>query len=438
MANYQDVIAMLHELDILKSLKKNAKIDYLQSNPVSQILRETLKLVYDPYINTGLTSKTLLKTVPNAIQAPITDYATLLHWITENNTGTLIATNTVAGYIAKFPAEYQDALCHIFGNDLKIGITAKSLNKVFGESFIRDFGVQLAFPFAKYGDKLDGEEFILTQKLDGHRAVCQIDNGHGQFYTRQGIPINGLNAQIKVLINLATYIHEPQFVFDGELLLKNPTHMSTKDLFRETSSALRSQNADKSDIVFNIFDGVTLQEFLAGQSHNLFNTRKQTLLEMPKDQTQHITVIPNLYVGHDLSKIHELQTKLVVPNDWEGLMLNLSAGQYQTKRSRDLLKIKTFFNADVKVLDVFEGQGNFANTLGGVIIDYKGYQVRVGSGFDTNQRDYFWHHPEDIVGKIIDVQYFEETHNQNNTDLSLRFPVFKAIRDDKAVTSYEA
>ena len=40
------------------------------------------------------------------------------------------------------------------------------------------------------------------------------------------------------------------------------------------------------------------------------------------------------------------------------------------------------------------------------------------------------------MGKIIKVKYFEETQNQQGT-LSLRFPVFLELRNDKDEVSYE-
>ena len=82
---------------------------------------------------------------------------------------------------------------------------------------------------------------------------------------------------------------------------------------------------------------------------------------------------------------------------------------------------------------IYEGSkgSKYEGMLGGVYVDYKGTQVGVGSGFSDEERLEYFENPDLIVGKIIEVQYFGETKNQKNEDKSMRFPVFKMIRDDK-------
>ena len=64
--------------------------------------------------------------------------------------------------------------------------------------------------------------------------------------------------------------------------------------------------------------------------------------------------------------------------------------------------------------------------LKNVIIEHKGNRVQVGSGFNHEQRRHYFQNPNQILGKQIKVQYFEETTNMNGTH-SLRFPVIKAV-----------
>ena len=94
------------------------------------------------------------------------------------------------------------------------------------------------------------------------------------------------------------------------------------------------------------------------------------------------------------------------------------------------------YTVDLRVKRVERGNGQNDDKMGHVIVNYKGYEVGVGSGFSKEQRIYYWEHPEEIIGKIIEIQCFEETKDKQG-NLSLRFPVFKRVRDDKEEESYD-
>lgn len=430
----------------------NDKIKILKSNAGNEDFKDLLKFVYNDFIRTGLSVKTLIETEHNS--AFVTDYSgeytlkSLIDYVKEHNTGTLSTVYLIQDFASLFDNDTKQFIYQIFGKELKIGITAKTINKALGKGFIREFSVQLAHPYHKYMEKVPGNEFTLTQKLDGHRSVFIVKDGVGQFYTRKGLPINGLEIQTKEAMQLAKMLgicnNGSDYVLDGELVLSNDDNLTTKDLFRATSRILRSETADKSGIQYNIFDALPTEEFEQGKSQETFKLRKKRLAnslaaiayDAPGMYT-HLHLVKNLYSGSDIAMIEKIQREFVEPNGWEGLMLNLNNEYYVTKRTAGLLKIKEFFDADVLVKDVFEGTGKFKGTLGGIVVDYKGYDIRVGSGFMDADREYYWNNPNEIIGKIVDISYFEETHNQKNDDISLRFPTFICVRTEKSTPSYE-
>ena len=84
---------------------------------------------------------------------------------------------------------------------------------------------------------------------------------------------------------------------------------------------------------------------------------------------------------------------------------------------------------------VEEGTGRNEGTLGALVCEYKGNEVRVGTGFSDEKRREIWVDPDNVIGKIISVKYKEETKNKNGS-VSIQFPVFEAVRFDKNEESY--
>ena len=115
-------------------------------------------------------------------------------------------------------------------------------------------------------------------------------------------------------------------------------------------------------------------------------------------------------------------------------MINTADGLYVNKRTDGLLKVKTFKTADLLVMNVeIAIDGQFKGLMSRVNVEYKGNLVGCGSGFTLEQRKHFAENPDDICGKIIEVQFFEESQDDKTKNLSLRFPTFKGIRHDKGV-----
>ena len=66
----------------------------------------------------------------------------------------------------------------------------------------------------------------------------------------------------------------------------------------------------------------------------------------------------------------------------------------------------------------------------------KEYYSYVGSGFSLEERRLYLDKPELIVGKVVEIGYFEISSNESTGDYGLRFPTWKGIiRDDKTELS---
>ena len=107
---------------------------------------------------------------------------------------------------------------------------------------------------------------------------------------------------------------------------------------------------------------------------------------------------------------------------------------YKGKRSNEILKVKQMHDEEYVVVDlendyhrvIVDGAEVEEEMLKNVIIEHKGNRVHVGSGFSHDQRRHYFANPNEILGKQITVQYFEESQSKSG-EFSLRFPVIKAV-----------
>jgi DNA ligase-1 len=281
----------------------------------------------------------------------------------------------------------------------------------------------------KYVD-FKNETWFASRKLDGVRCIIIVNtNGLATSWSRQGKQFDTLSKVEKEIEKL----NVKNVVFDGELCLMNK---DGSDDFQGVMKQIRRKDHTIENPKFKIFDTVTLDNFNKKESNIKLNTRLGILNKLVKDAdlSKVIEVLKQELVTSE--DVFNKWSKLASNNNWEGFMLRKDA-PYKGKRSRDLLKVKTMHDAEYEVVDatfgpfrhVKDGKEVESVVLSAVIVEHKGNKVNVGSGFSFAQRELYVKHPEEIIGKIITVQYFEESQNQKG-EFSLRFPVVKCIYEN--------
>lgn len=398
--------------------------------------KQVLEFVYNPYKPTGIGKKKLEKFVelsPKGYDLPF-----MLVYLQSHNTGS----DLDIGLVKRIAREsgYKDLVYAIACKDLKIGVNATTLNKVFGKGFIPTFEVQLAERYMDNPDKyLTGkEDFTITEKLDGVRCVLMFDDdGNPQFYARSGRRIEGLVELEEEALEWGKFCGNS--VFDGELLASGEGESNS--LYRKTMSIVGSDADRKTGIIFNVFDVAVKKEFMQGRCDEPYWRRHCALFIM--DDTEHIKKVRPLYRGRDKSEVDEWLAWAHREHK-EGVMINIDSAPYICGRNSGLLKVKTFKECEVFIRSIERGTGRNSDRLGAVIVDMKDkngvlHTVRVGSGFTDTQRDYYFNHKEELIGKVAEVGYFEVTKNIADDSLSLRFPTWlDRIREDKDLESMAA
>ena len=105
----------------------------------------------------------------------------------------------------------------------------------------------------------------------------------------------------------------------------------------------------------------------------------------------------------------------------EGLMLRAAHSKYEFCRSKLLLKVKTFFDEEAKVVGQKKGQGRNSNVMGHLICQTPdGREFHIGGGFTDAQR-----RKPPKIGSVVTYKYFELS-----AALKPRFPIFVGVRSD--------
>lgn len=199
----------------------------------------------------------------------------------------------------------------------------------------------------------------------------------------------------------------PKFPLDGELWLD-------RKAFQRTVSIVRRQ--DQSDawrqIRFLVFDA-------PGHGGD-FEARVQ-------HYHQYIaTTKPPFVVGHahePCKGVDHLRAELkrVEALGGEGLMLRRPGSAYEVGRSHTLLKVKSFFDAEARVVGHQPGSGRHRGRLGALLVELEdGTGFAVGSGLSDAERG-----DPPPVGSIITFRY------QELSDGGVpRFPTYVGVRHD--------
>ena len=391
-----------------------------------------LEYVYNPFKQYHVTSKTCIKNKDKVTESNYSLFDLLDKLTSREYTG-----HEAIGLInGMAKGKFDPYIYKIIDKDLGIRVGDSIINKAV-PGLIPTFKVALA---KEYDNKCDWDnEWYASRKLDGVRCLAVVDvEGKCTLYSRMGKEFTTLN-KVKEAIEATNIINT---VFDGEICLVDE---NGDEDFQSIMKQLRRKDHQIENPAYMVFDMLSNKEFNDCKGNEILENRLHTLRswcpEMNYDRDDngeliHLNIIryTEQFVITDDDHLETWNT-LAEANNWEGVMLRKNVG-YEGKRTKNLLKVKKFHDAEYTVVDfdiddhevVRDGKSVTLQLLAQVYIEHKGHKVKVGSGFTQEQRLQYM--DGSIVGKIITVQYFEETKNDKG-GISLRFPTMKHVHGDK-------
>jgi DNA ligase-1 len=421
--------------EIQASNSKKYKQEVLKKYKDDEDIKRYLKIAFDPYTVYGISYKKLSKDFGYNGEREDLNVFELFDYLAEHNTGStaeIVECQLALDYVAKQNKEAAALLEKLICKDLSIGVDAKTINSVI-PGLIPTFDVQLAQKYFDKPEKLEGKTFALTTKIDGGRIIAIRENDQVSFFTRAGQRYEGLVDLEREMLE----IFPDGIVLDGEITILDDAGIPSKEAYKRAMKITRS-DGEKHGLKMKCFDMMSLSEWKSQNCTHNWGERRVALADMffyAPHNPNYFELLPVLYRGSDTSKVLEYLDEAIA-NQEEGVMINICDAPYEFGRTWSLMKVKKMSTVDLEVVGYEEGSGRLSGTLGAILVRYKdGNTVKVGSGFSDELRALIWTEPSDIIGKIVEVQFFEETTNADGGK-SLRFPVFKDFRPDKLVADF--
>jgi ATP-dependent DNA ligase len=236
-------------------------------------------------------------------------------------------------------------------------------------------------------------------KLDGIRCVITRDG----MFSRNGKPIISAPHIIESLSEV--FDQHPDLILDGELYADKFANDFNKivSLVKKTKPTDADLKESKKNIQYWIYDlpndSLTFGERCYALDE-LFDTELESF-------EKHCVLVETDTCNNE-DEVMELYGEYV-DKGFEGQMLRLDK-KYENKRSKSLMKHKSFTDEEYIILDIVEGEGNRTGTAGYMI-----FETADGRPFKSNVKGTWEEMAEmlknkkNLIGKQATIKYFNLT-----------------------------
>jgi len=246
-----------------------------------------------------------------------------------------------------------------------------------------------------WNDYKDGINYPLYSqpKLDGIRCIVREDG----MWTRNGKPIDSAPHIFEALAPL--FANDPNLIFDGELYCDKFANDFNKicSLVKKTKPTKEDLQESADVIEYHIYDL---------PSHKGTFTKRYAELVSIELSKCCVVVETNLV---DYEDDATLLYENYVSAGYEGQILRQD-GKYENKRSKSLLKHKSFMDAEFTIKDVCEGEGNKMGMVGYMMFVNKdgiSFKSNVKANWELSQD--MWKNRKSLIGKEATIKFFNYT-----------------------------
>ncbi|ARM70554.1 DNA ligase [Shewanella phage SppYZU05] len=287
--------------------------------------------------------------------------------------------------------------------------------------------LHLADAEAKKAPKHLGLEYAVFEKYDGwYMYVDCIDGVWQGIRSSTHRPLPSMAYYDALLAAGPKPNQNLRLIFEATI-----PDMVFKDLngrFNQTKVALK-------DVVFKCHD-VLFEKYPFSIFTKRYERMEQVVNYLRKSpELRCFEIAPILATSADKDVWLEHYNRIIDQPNGEGIILKQTNAMYeQGKRAHSLMKVKCEVTLDLLVRGIGRGEvgSKYEHTTGFLIVENKAGQRFTVSGMTDGQRDHWFAHPDDIVGKVVEIKAMKVLANG-----SLREGRFKAIRFNKTVNDID-
>lgn len=448
-------------LEIIKELRAdaslNCKKEVLARYSDYEPFKEFLIRVYNPRINY------YMKKIPDIVSYETKEQnLSGLRDVLNVLSGRMATGNDAINYVRNFLIEANQTVRELFelaiGRDIRAGVGIGIINEVYKGLIEEIFYMRCSNLDEKTLERFDSmpDGFLTQMKADGIFSYIIIQDGEVSFLTRAGTSwtSNKLSEELKHLPNCIiigeALIMEDNKVFDR----KTGNGLITKFIKRESTLETLEGKAKSGTtkhlaelgnrrdefewidkrINFQVWDSLTLEEFEEGISPRPYTERFGEAIRL-SFMTQSLRPIPS-YRVYSMKEAQAIADEFISEGG-EGAVVKKLDAIWQDGTSKDMVKIKEVYDADLYCIGIKDGKGKYKGKIGSLILQTSCGRIEVdcGSGLTDLDRN---KHPDEFIGKIIEIQYNKFIQSKKDKPASLYLPRFVEVREDKnTATSYE-
>ncbi len=414
-------IHLKHFVDAMKeTTSSNKKKEIIETYSQMEFVKKCLQYTLDPFKMYYVTSKNCKKIGTSFDNSDYTDVFDLLDDLDSRKITGHSAISAVNSFCNDNKEDFVKELVHsMIDKNLQIRANAKLINKVI-PGLIPTFEIALANSYDPKHVDLSENTWLASRKLDGVRCIAICNSvGNVKLHSRAGKEFDTLDNVKEELIR----IMKPNTVWDGEIcILDGEGNESFQGIMKE----IRRKDHTIPNPMYLVFDYLTLEEFNSGTSTRTLSERYDCTYDF------HFVKSLDFETVKDFEHIQSMADEADSLGH-EGIMIRKD-DVYKGKRSNDILKVKKMHDEEYTIVGydfgdhriIENGKEVKERMLSQIYIEHKGNRVGVGSGFSKAERKYYTKNFEELDGKTVTIQYFEETLNDEGLH-SLRFPVVKHI-----------